>query len=266
MLRTSWASCAVPSARSANTSRRTRSPRSPGSTLNTLSADPAQQPDDRVRVVSTDELMYQRVTVDQPLLLRVPAVRGGPDSARRIARDPEDPGPAALVAALRPLVGSTWTRGQEAVTALRRAVASAGVRPRGKVFEAAVRKAVGVRDRDGEPQRIGEAYEPDPELREFVHLPLQVDPSDHLPREVHPTAPDVYRTWVGCEIPPTLFTGRNSTASSNCCATLVQATRVHSVQRGEEQEDGTYLPSTCVPKISTRRTRLLSSLTWRRMG
>ncbi|CAM5384935.1 site-specific DNA-methyltransferase (adenine-specific) OS=Streptomyces alboniger OX=132473 GN=CP975_27145 PE=4 SV=1 [Streptomyces alboniger] len=38
--------------------------------LNTLSADPAQQPDDRVRVVSTHELMYQRVTVDQPLRLR----------------------------------------------------------------------------------------------------------------------------------------------------------------------------------------------------
>ncbi|MEU7080845.1 class I SAM-dependent DNA methyltransferase [Streptomyces sp. NPDC046409] len=217
--------------------------------LDALSADPAQHPDDRVRVVSTHELMYQRVTVDQPLRLRYELSE---EVLTRLAESrliQKTRDPAALVAALRPLVGSTWTRGQEAVTALRRAVASAGVSwPRGKVFEAAVRKAVGMRDRDGEPQRIGEAYEPDPELREFVHLPLQVDPSDHLRREVHPTAPDAWiddsKTRVGCEIPPALFYRPELDGEFELLRNLarLETTRVHPPQRGEEQEDGTDRP------------------------
>ncbi|CAM5715477.1 hypothetical protein SALBM135S_03470 [Streptomyces alboniger] len=71
MLRTSGKSCAVPSARSANTSAtQDQIAEITGLCLNTLSAGPSPQPDDRVRVVSTHELMYQRVTVKEPLRLR----------------------------------------------------------------------------------------------------------------------------------------------------------------------------------------------------
>ncbi|NQE71510.1 putative adenine-specific methylase [Nocardia gamkensis] len=217
--------------------------------LDTLSADPAQRPDDRVRIVSTHELMYQHVTIDQPLRLRYELseealTRLAESRAIKKTRDP-----AGLVAALRPLVGSTWTKCQEAITALRRAVTSAGVSwPRGKVFEVAVRKAIGVRDGEGEPQRTGDAYEPDPELRESVSLPLHVDPSDHLRREVHQSAPDAWiddsRTRVGCEIPPSLFYRPELDGEFELLRNLVrlETTRVHPPRRGEEQNEGVDQP------------------------
>ncbi len=217
--------------------------------LDTLSADRAQRPNDRVRIVSTHELMYQRVTIDQPLRLRYEL---SDEALTRLAESPaikKTGDPAALVAALRPLIGSTWTRCQQAITALRREATSAGVSwPRGKVFEAAVRKAIGVRDSDGEPQRTGDAYEPDPELRVLVNLPLHVDPSDHLRSEVHPSAPaawiDDSRTRVGCEIPPSLFYRPELDGEFELLRNLarLETTRVHPPQRGEEQEEGTDRP------------------------
>ncbi|MFE2240051.1 N-6 DNA methylase [Streptomyces virginiae] len=217
--------------------------------MDTLSGEPSQQGDDRVRVVSTHELMYQRVTLDRPLRLRYELSEEALTRLVESRRMQKTGDPAALATALRPLVGSKWTRGQEAVTALRRAVSSAGVSwPRGKVFEAAVRKAVGVRDSDGELQQIGEAYEPDPELREFVHLPLRVDPSDHLRSEVHPTAPDAWiddsRTRVGCEIPLALFYRPELDGEFELLRNFarLETTRVDPPKHSEDQEDGADRP------------------------
>jgi type I restriction enzyme M protein len=92
------------------------------------------------------------------------------------------------------------------------------------------------------------AYEPDPELREFVHLPLQVDPMDHLRREVHPTAPDAWiddsRTRVGCEIPSALFYRPELDGQFELLRNLarLETTRVHPPQSGQEQEDGADRP------------------------
>lgn len=77
--------------------------------------------------------------------------------------------------------------------------------PTGAPFGKALREAVGVRDPEGEVQRIKGELEPDPELRDYENVPLEEDVEEYVRREVLPHVPDAWidhsKTKVGYEIP-----------------------------------------------------------------
>jgi type I restriction enzyme M protein len=175
-----------------------------------IANDPQHPSHVRVRVLRNEDFAYRSVVVDRPLKLRFELTseslnRLSSSSAFRKSTDPE-----GLAAAVRELIGSSWGTRAKAIAALR-AAARAGNRswPTGTSFENLVRRTIGVRDVDGEVQRIGGSIEPDLELRELASLPLHVSPEGHLKREVHPRFPDAWidktKTRVGYEIALTHF-------------------------------------------------------------
>ncbi|MGW6782646.1 type I restriction-modification system subunit M [Streptomyces sp. NPDC054987] len=167
-------------------------------------------PQDRVRVVRNEELGYRRITIEQPLRLRYEL---SADSLSQLAASrfvQRVSTPDALLASLTKLQGSTWSTSSAAFSAMRQAVESDGHSwPGGTGFDKAVRKAIGVRDGQGEIQRSRGSTEPDLELRTVADLALHENPDDYLQREVHPRAPrawiDHSRTKVGYGITPALF-------------------------------------------------------------
>lgn len=112
----------------------------------------------------------------------------------------------AFAEALRPLVGKSWATKSDAWIDLKDAVVAAGrLWPTGAPFSKALREAVGVRDPEGEVQRVKGDPEPDPELRDYENVPLEEDVEEYLRREVLPHVPDAWidhsKTKVGYEIP-----------------------------------------------------------------
>ncbi|MFG1668819.1 N-6 DNA methylase [Streptomyces sp. Y7] len=160
----------------------------------------------KVKVFANEDFGYQRITVERPLKLRFEvaeetlAALAEAKPVARLERSEE------FVAAVRTLLGSSWTTKSEAFIALKDAVVAAGLTwPSGAPFAKAVREAIGVRDPEGEVQKVKGAPEPDTDLRDYENVPLGEDVEDYLKREVLPHVPDAWidhtKTKIGYEIP-----------------------------------------------------------------
>ncbi|WP_432037580.1 type I restriction-modification system subunit M [Streptomyces cucumeris] len=160
----------------------------------------------KVKVFSNEDFGYQRITVERPLKLRFEvteetlAALAEAKPVARLERSEE------FVAAVRTLLGSSWATKSDAFIALKDAVVAAGLTwPSGAPFAKAVREAVGVRDPEGEVQKVKGASEPDTDLRDYENVPLGEDVEEYLKREVLPHVPDAWidhaKTKIGYEIP-----------------------------------------------------------------
>nr|WBO78592.1 type I restriction-modification system subunit M [Streptomyces sp. SBE_14.2] len=160
----------------------------------------------KVKVFANEDFGYQRITVERPLKLRFEvteetlAALAEAKPVAKLERSEE------FVAAVRTLLGSSWATKSEAFIALKDAVVAAGLTwPSGAPFAKAVREAVGVRDPEGEVQKVKGAPEPDTDLRDYENVPLGEDVEEYLKREVLPHVPDAWidhaKTKIGYEIP-----------------------------------------------------------------
>ncbi|MGW1313376.1 type I restriction-modification system subunit M [Streptomyces californicus] len=160
----------------------------------------------KVKVFDNSAFGYQRITVERPLKLRFEVTEetlAGMLTAKPFQKLPQ---PEEFVEAFRPLLGSEWATKAEAFVDLKDAVVAAGLLwPGGAPFMRSMREAVGVRDPEGEVQKVKGADEPDPELRDYENVPLGEDVEEYLKREVHPHVPDAWidhaKTKIGYEIP-----------------------------------------------------------------
>ncbi|MFE1951987.1 N-6 DNA methylase [Streptomyces sp. NPDC059524] len=160
----------------------------------------------KVKVFANEDFGYQRITVERPLKLRFEVTEETLAALAESKVVAKLEGAEEFVAALRPLLGSSWLAKQEAFVAMTDAVVAAGLTwPKGAPFAKAVREAVGVRDPEGEVQTVKGAPEPDADLRDFENVPLGEDVEEYLTREVLPHVPDAWidhsKTKVGYEIP-----------------------------------------------------------------
>ncbi|NEA42994.1 class I SAM-dependent DNA methyltransferase [Streptomyces sp. SID11385] len=171
-----------------------------------VAKDPEHPLHGKVKVFANEDFGYQRITVERPLKLRFEvteetlAALAQAKPVAKLERSEE------FVTAVRTLLGSSWTTKSEAFIALKDAVVAAGLTwPSGAPFAKAVRETIGVRDPEGEVQKIKGAAEPDTDLRDYENVPLGEDVEDYLKREVHPHVPDAWidhtKTKVGYEIP-----------------------------------------------------------------
>lgn len=170
-----------------------------------VAADPGHPWHEKVKVFSTRDFGYRRITVERPLRLRFELTGGALaelEIAKPLARYGER---EKLVAALRALLGASPAyRRDEFAAALREVLAPLGKLP--IAVEKAVWSAVSIPDPDGETQldRRGRPR-PDPDLREVENVPLDEDVDDYLAREILPHVPDAWvdhdKTRIGFEIP-----------------------------------------------------------------
>lgn len=160
----------------------------------------------KVKVFWNEDFGYQRITVERPLKLRFEVTEetlAALEASKVIQKLPQA---AALADAFKSLMGASWGTKQEAWLALKDAVVQAGgTWPTGAPFNKALREVVGVRDPEGEVQRIKGEPEPDAELRDYENVPLGEDLEEYLAREVHPHVPEAWidhsKTKVGYEVP-----------------------------------------------------------------
>ncbi|GAB3971056.1 hypothetical protein GCM10029978_045530 [Actinoallomurus acanthiterrae] len=171
-----------------------------------VAADPEHPLHGKVKVFRNEDFGYRRITVERPLKLRFELTEE--TLAALAASKPVQKMAEAdrFIAALRPLLGSTWPTKVQAIDALRTAVVEAGLMwPGGTPFAKALRDAIGIRDPKGEVQLIKGTPEPDPELRDYENVPLYEDVEDYLKREVLTQVPDAWidhtKPKVGYEIP-----------------------------------------------------------------
>ncbi|MFC9633977.1 N-6 DNA methylase [Streptomyces mirabilis] len=171
-----------------------------------VAGDPEHALHGKVKVFWNEDFGYQRITVERPLKLRFEvteetlAALAEAKPVAKLERSEE------FVAAVRTLLGSSWTTKSEAFIALKDVVVAAGLTwPTGAPFAKAVRETIGVRDPEGEVQKVKGASEPDADLRDYENVPLGEDVEEYLKREVHPHVPDAWidhtKTKIGCEIP-----------------------------------------------------------------
>ncbi|GCB51638.1 class I SAM-dependent DNA methyltransferase [Streptomyces sp. NL15-2K] len=171
-----------------------------------VAKDPEHPLRGKVKVFANEDFGYQRITVERPLKLRFEvteetlAALAEAKPVAKLERSEE------FVAAVRTLLGSSWTTKSEAFVALKDAVVAAGLTwPSGAPFAKAVRETIGVPDPEGEVQKLKGAPEPDTDLREYENVPLGEDVEDYLKREVLPHVPDAWidhsKTKIGYEIP-----------------------------------------------------------------
>ncbi|MET8331102.1 class I SAM-dependent DNA methyltransferase [Streptomyces sp. NPDC005181] len=171
-----------------------------------VAKDPEHPLHGKVKVFSNEDFGYQRITVERPLKLRFEVTEetlAALAEAKPVAKLEQS---EEFVAALRPLLGSSWTTRSEAFIALKDAAVAAGLTwPSGAPFAKAVRETIGVRDPQGEVQKVKDAPEPDTDLRDYENVPLGEDVEDYLKREVLPHVSDAWidhtKTKVGYEIP-----------------------------------------------------------------
>lgn len=160
----------------------------------------------KVKVFPNEAFGYQRITVERPLKLKFEvseetfAALAESKVIQKLDRSEE------FLAAIRTLMGTTWATKNEAMLALKDAIVAAGLLwPTGAPFGKALREAIGVRDPEGEVQKIKGMPEADPELRDYENVPLGEDVEEYLKREVHPHVPDAWidesKTKIGYEIP-----------------------------------------------------------------
>ncbi|WP_327430485.1 type I restriction-modification system subunit M [Streptomyces sp. NBC_01236] len=171
-----------------------------------VAKDPEHPLHGKVKVFANEDFGYQRITVERPLKLRFEvteetlAALAEAKPVAKLERSEE------FVAAVRTVLGSSWTTKSEAFIALKDAVVAAGLTwPSGAPFAKAVREAVGVRDPEGEVQKAKGEPEPDADLRDFENVPLGEGIEDYFKREVVPHVPDAWidhsKTKIGYEIP-----------------------------------------------------------------
>ncbi|MGY5059130.1 type I restriction-modification system subunit M [Streptomyces sp. 900105755] len=171
-----------------------------------VAGDPEHPLHGKVKVFANEDFGYQRITVERPLKLRFEvseetlAALAEAKPVAKLERSEE------FVAAVRTLLGSSWTTKSEAFIALKDAVVAAGLTwPSGAPFAKVVRETVGVRDPEGEVQKVKGAAEADSDLRDYENVPLVEDVEEYLKREVHPHVPDAWidhtKTKIGYEIP-----------------------------------------------------------------
>jgi len=171
-----------------------------------VAKDPEHPLQGKVKLFANEDFGYQRITVERPLKLRFEvteetlAALAEAKPVARLERSEE------FVAAVRTLLGSSWTTKSEAFIALKDAVVAAGLTwPSGAPFAKVARETIGVRDPEGEVQKVKGAPEPDADLRDYENVPLGDDVEDYLKREVHPHVPDAWidhtKTKIGYEIP-----------------------------------------------------------------
>ncbi|MEV7008900.1 class I SAM-dependent DNA methyltransferase [Streptosporangium sp. NPDC051022] len=175
-----------------------------------IARDPQHPESAKVKVLENEEFLYRRIVIDRPLRLRYELTEESLAqlSDSRVFRNIDDPD--GLLDALRSLVGSVWKTRAKAFGTLRSVAKEKGhVWPKGVAFEKAVRKALGVRDVEGEVQKDKGKVEADPEQRSFVELSLKEDLEEYLRREVLPDVPDAWidhtKTRNGCEVSPAHF-------------------------------------------------------------
>jgi len=168
----------------------------------------AEHPDHgRVKVFGTSDFGYHRITVERPLKLRFEITEdtlATLENAKALAKWDER---EALVAALRDSIGSVWWTKKEAASALRVAVAAAGLLwPTTAALIKGFWGAVSVSDPGGEVQKAKDGTVlPDPDLRDYENVPLDEDIDAYFAREVTLHVPDAWidydKTKVGYEIP-----------------------------------------------------------------
>ncbi|MFF4842470.1 type I restriction-modification system subunit M [Streptomyces collinus] len=171
-----------------------------------VAKDPEHPLHGKVKVFWNEDFGYQRITVERPLKLRFEVTEetlAALAEARPVAKLERS---EEFVAAVRTLLGSTWTTKSEAFIALKDAVVAAGLTwPSGAPFAKAVRETIGVRDPEGEVQKVKGAPEPDTDLRDYENVPLGEDVEEYMKREVLPHVPDAWidhtKTKIGYEIP-----------------------------------------------------------------
>ncbi|MFF1293209.1 MULTISPECIES: N-6 DNA methylase [unclassified Streptomyces] len=171
-----------------------------------VAKDPGHPLHGKIKVFANEDFGYQRITVERPLKLRFEVTEetlvalAEAKPVARLERSEE------FVAAVRTLLGSTWTTKSDAFIALKDAVVAAGLTwPSGAPFAKAVRETIGVRDPEGEVQKVKGEPEPDADLRDYENVPLGEDVEEYLKREVLPHVPDAWidhtKTKIGYEIP-----------------------------------------------------------------
>ncbi|WP_369165080.1 N-6 DNA methylase [Streptomyces sp. AFD10] len=171
-----------------------------------VAKDPEHPLRGRVKVFANEDFGYQRITVERPLKLRFEVTEetlAALAEAKPVAKLEWG---EEFVAAVRTLLGSSWTTKSEAFIVLKDAVVAAGLTwPSGAPFAKAVRETIGVRDPEGEVQKVKGTPEPDSDLRDYENVPLDEDVEDYLKREVLPHVPDAWidhtKTKIGYEIP-----------------------------------------------------------------
>ncbi|MFI9121478.1 N-6 DNA methylase [Streptomyces bikiniensis] len=171
-----------------------------------VAKDPEHALHGKVKVFANEDFGYQRITVERPLKLRFEVTEetlSALAEAKPVAKLERS---EEFVAAVRTLLGSSWTTKSEAFIALKDSVVATGLTwPSGAPFAKAVREAIGVRDPDGEVQKVKGTPEPDTDLRDYENVPLGEDVEDYLKREVLPHVPDAWvdhtKTKIGYEIP-----------------------------------------------------------------
>ncbi|MDX3373547.1 class I SAM-dependent DNA methyltransferase [Streptomyces sp. ME02-6991-2A] len=161
----------------------------------------------KVKVFNNTAFGYQRITVERPLKLRFELTEETLAALEASKVIQKLPNASALMEAFKAMEGPrSWATKSEAWVALKDTAVAAGTTwPSGASFSKAVREAAGVRDPEGEVQKVKGQSEPDSELRNYENVPLGEDVEEYLKREVHPHVPDAWidhtKTKVGYEIP-----------------------------------------------------------------
>jgi len=161
----------------------------------------------KVKIFSTSDFGYHRITVERPLKLRFEITDDTLvvlQNARPLANwDDRD----EFIGALREQVGSVWWAKKDASTAIRVAAQTAGLRwPSTQSQLKAIWAAVSVSDPKGEVQKAKDGNPlPDPDLRDFENVPLEEDIDAYFTRVIQPHVSDAWidreKTKVGYEIP-----------------------------------------------------------------
>ncbi|MFF6802907.1 N-6 DNA methylase [Streptomyces sp. NPDC012616] len=173
-----------------------------------VAGDPEHPLHSKVKIFANEDFGYQRITVERPLKLRFEVTEetlAALEASKVIQKLPQQQA-TVMFDAFESMQVRSWATKQEAWVALKDAVVAAGsIWPSGAPFNKALRDAIGVRDPEGEVQRIKGQPEPDAELRDYENVPLGEDVEEYLKREVHPHVPDAWidhsKTKIGYEIP-----------------------------------------------------------------
>jgi len=172
-----------------------------------VAADAGHQDHGKVKIFSTRDFGYHRITVERPLKLRFEITEdtlAALETSKPLARwDERD----AYVSAVRNLLGTVWWTKKEASVALLAVARSSGALwPTTASYQKAIWSAVSVSDPEGEVQKSKDGNpEPDPDLRDYENIPLGEDIDAYFAREVTPHVPDAWidriKTKTGYEIP-----------------------------------------------------------------
>jgi type I restriction enzyme M protein len=177
--------------------------------MNALSvAADARHPDHgKVKIFSTRDFGYHRITVERPLKLRF-EITEDTLAALEVSKPlAKWDGRYSLVETLRVSLSTVWWTKKEASSALHAAARLGGALwPSTASHLKAVWAAVSVSDPEGEIQQDKDGVPlPDPDLRDYENVPLDEDIDAYFAREVTPHVPDAWidhsKTKVGYEIP-----------------------------------------------------------------